>query len=158
VPQVRLILSNGENGGVMATHEALKLAQNEGLDLIEINPKATPPVCRVADFGKLLYDAKKQQQEEKKKQRQHEQELKELACRPNTDSHDFSRLIEQARQFLTDKNRVRFTIKFRGREISHQEIGRNKLEKLINDLSDIISANAPISLEGKNMIVILSPK
>jgi translation initiation factor IF-3 len=156
VPQVRVILSNGDNGGIMVTYEALKLARDEGLDLVEIDSKSNPIVVKIVDFGKMKYEEKKKQQISKKKQSI--QELKELTCRPNTDENDFQRLIERARQFLIDNNKVRFIIRFRGREITHQEIGREKLEKAVKDLSNVSSANGSIALEGKFMSLTLSPK
>lgn len=155
VPQVRVILADGTAGGIMDTKDALKLAQDQNLDLIEINPKSAPPVCRIAEYGKMLYEEKKKQAAAKKNQQA--QEIKELNCRPNTDESDFQRLIEKAKQFLIDGNRVRFTIKFRGREISHQEIGKEKIKKIINELNNIANITSPI-LEGKNMSIILMAK
>ena len=156
VPQVRVILEDGTSPGIMDTRDALKMAQDLGLDLIEINPKSIPPVCKIADHGKMLYEEKKKQQAAKKNQTT--QELKELNCKPNTDEADFQRLIDRAREFLLEKNKVRMAIKFRGREISHPEIGRLKLEKFVKDLDDVISMHTPISLENKNMSVVISPK
>lgn len=155
VPQVRVILSNGENGGIMATHEALKLARDENLDLIEINPKSQPPVCRIADHGKMKYEEKKQQQAAKKNQVV--QELKELTFRPNTDIHDMSHKIEQAKNFLSEGNKVKFTIRFRGREISHSDLGRQKLEWCLQQLQGLIVEKPQISLDGKFMSMVVNP-
>jgi translation initiation factor IF-3 len=155
VPQVRLILSDGENGGVMATKDALKLAQDEGLDLIEINPRAAPPVCKIGDLGKMLYEEKKKQQAAKKNQQI--QELKELTFRPNTDENDLNHKLEQAKGFLEDGNRVKFTVRFRGREITHSNIGREKLEWIVQQLQGLITDKSQISLEGKFMWLIVSP-
>lgn len=155
VPQIRVILSDGENGGVMNTRDALKLAQDQGLDLIEINPKAIPPVCKIADFGKMKYEEKKKQQAAKRNQVV--QELKELTFRPNTDSNDLNHKLDQAKEFLEEGNKVKFTIKFRGREITHSELGREKLEWLLQELQGLISDKPQISLEGKFMSMLVSP-
>jgi translation initiation factor IF-3 len=155
VPQVRVILSNGENGGIMPTYEALKLAREEGLDLIEINPKAVPPVTKIADFGKVKYQEKKQQQAAKKKQVV--QELKELTFKPNIAENDLNHKLEQAKGFLEDGNQVKFTVKFRGREIVHAELGKQKIEWLIQQLDNLIAPNPQINLEGKFMSVIVLP-
>lgn len=155
VPQVRLILSDGSNFGVVATSEALKKAQDEGLDLIEINPRAVPPVAKIADYGKMLYEEKKKQQAAKKNQTV--QELKELNFRSNTDDNDINRLIERAKSFLEEGNKVKFGIKFRGREIAHADLGREKLEFVLQQLQGFISDKPQISLEGKLMWLIVSP-
>jgi translation initiation factor IF-3 len=155
VPQVQVILSDGKNGGIMGTREALKLAQDEGLDLIEINPKAVPPVCRIADFGKMKYEEKKKQQAAKKNQTV--QELKELTFRPSTDENDLNHKLEQAKGFLEDGNRVKFTVRFRGREITHSNIGKEKLDFIVKELDGLIQPNPQISLEGKFMWLIVSP-
>lgn len=156
VPQVRVILSNGDNGGVMNTYEALKLAKEEGLDLIEINPKAAPPVCRIADHGKMKYEEKKKQNAAKKNQQI--QELKELTFRPNTDENDLAHKVDQAKGFLAEGDRVKFTIRFRGREITHQNIGKDKLTWILKELDGMIQPNPPMSLEGKFLSMIVSPK
>ena len=155
VPQVRVILSNGDNGGVMNTYEALKLAKEEGLDLIEINPKAAPPVCRIADHGKMKYEEKKKAQAAKKTQQI--QELKELTFRPNTDENDLGHKLVQAKEFLEEGDRVKFTVRFRGREIVHANIGKEKLEWILKELGPAIAPNPQINLEGKFMSMIVSP-
>ena len=155
VPQVRVILDDGSNGGVMATQDAIKLAQEQSLDLVEINPKGTPPVCKIVNYGKFKYDEKKKQQSAKKSQVL--QELKELTFRPNTDQNDLSHKTEQAKSFLFDGDKVKFTIRFRGREITHPQIGREKLEWIIQQLDGIIVPNPIISMEGKLMSMIVSP-
>jgi translation initiation factor IF-3 len=155
VPQVRVILSNGENGGIMATHEALKLARDEGLDLVEINPTSQPPVCKIVDHGKMKYEEKKKQQAAKKNQMV--QELKEITFRPNTDIGDLDHKLAQAKGFLEDGNKVKFTIRFRGREISHSNIGRDKLDFIVKELDGLIVPNPTISLEGKFMSMLVQP-
>lgn len=155
VPQIRVILSDGENGGLMNTRDALKLAQDQGLDLIEINPKGVPPVCKIADFGKMKYEEKKKQQAAKKNQVI--QELKELTFRPNTDENDLNHKLDQAKQFLADGNKVKFTVRFRGREISHADLGKAKIEWCVQQLQGLIADKPQISLEGKFMSAIVSP-
>lgn len=156
VPQVRLILSNGENAGIINTYEALKMAREEGLDLVEINPRAVPPVVRIADHGKMLYEEKKQQQAAKKNQKV--QELKELTLRPNIDTNDLNHKLEQARSFLENGDRCKITCRFRGREIVHTNIGQEKLNWILNQLEGLIAPNTQISLEGKMMSMLMSPK
>jgi translation initiation factor IF-3 len=155
VPQIRVILSDGSNGGIMNTPDALKLAQDQGLDLIEINPKAVPPVCRIADHGKLKYEEKKKAQAARKNQQV--QELKELTLRPNTDDNDLNHKLEQAKGFLSEGDRVKFTVRFRGREITHPQVGREKIEWFLKQLVGLIVANPQINLEGKFMSAVVSP-
>lgn len=155
VPQVRVVYDDGTNGGIMATRDALKAAQDLNLDLVEINPRATPPVCKIMDFGKYKYEEKKKAQADKKKQ--HNQELKELTFRPNTDENDLKHKIEQAKEFLADGNKVKFTVRFRGREITHAHLGKEKIEFCVKELSTLIQPNPQISLEGKFMWAIVSP-
>lgn len=155
VPQVRVILSNGDNGGIMSTRDALKLAQNENLDLVEINPRALPPVCKIVDYGKFKYDEKKKAAEAKRNQKV--QELKELTFRPNTDQNDLSHKLDQAKEFLADGHKVKFTIRFRGREVTHPEVGKTKLEWLFKELTGLIQTVPAISMEGKFMSAIVSP-
>lgn len=155
VPQIRVVLEDGSNAGVMNTYEALKMAQDQGLDLVEINPKAQPPVCKIMDYGKYKYEEKKKQQAAKKNQQV--QELKELTFRPNTDENDLSHKLTQAKGFLAEGDRVKFTVRFRGREIVHANIGKEKLEWILNELSGTIAPNPQINLEGKFMSMIVSP-
>ncbi len=155
VPEVRVILSDGSTAGVMQTRDALKMAKDQGLDLVEINPRAVPPVCKIIDYGKFKYDEKKKQQEAKKHQKI--QELKELTFRPNTDENDLNHKLNQAKQFLADGDKVKFTVRFRGREITHPEVAKDKINWIIGQLGNTIAANPQISLEGKFMWVIVSP-
>jgi translation initiation factor IF-3 len=155
VPQIRVVLADGSNGGIMATSDALKLAQDQNLDLVEINPKAVPPVCRIVDYGKMKYEDKKKAQAAKRNQQT--QELKELTFRPNTDTNDLNHKLQQAKEFLSEGNKVKFTVRFRGREIVHSDIGRDKIEWMVKELNDLIAPNPQISLEGKFMWAIVSP-
>lgn len=155
IPQIRVIGSDGANLGVMATRDALKMAQDQALDLVEINPRAIPPVCKIMDYGKYKYDQKKELQAAKKNQVV--QELKEITFRPNTDENDLKHKVEQAKQFVADGNKVKFTIRFRGREITHPDVGKSKLEWIIQELGSTIAANPQVNLEGKFMSMIISP-
>lgn len=155
VPQVRVILSDGSSPGIMATRDAIKLAQDQMLDLVEINPKAIPPVCKIMDYGKFKYEEKKKQAEAKKNQRG--QDLKELTFRPATDTNDLNHKVQQAKDFLADGDKVKFTIRFRGREITHPQVGRDKLEWILQQLAGLVTPSSPISLEGKFMTMIVFP-
>lgn len=155
IPQIRVVASNGDNLGVMATRDALKIAQDEALDLVEINPRAVPPVCKIMDFGKFKYEEKKKAQAAKRNQQI--QELKELTFRPNTDENDLAHKVEQAKEFLTEGNRVKFTIRFRGREITHPQIGKDKLDWILQQLAGLVAPAAPVSLEGKFMTMVVAP-
>lgn len=156
VPQVRVILEDGTSAGIISTREALQMAQSLGLDLVEINPKSQPPVCKILDFGKFKYDEKKKAAAAKKAQKHCE--LKEITFRPNTDDHDLQHKLELSKQFLQDGNKVKFSIRFRGREITHPEVGKQKLEWLIKELISVISNTPQILTEGKIMSIIVSPK
>jgi translation initiation factor IF-3 len=155
VPQVRVVMEDGSSPGIMNTYDALKLAKDQGLDLVEINPKSVPPVCKIIDYGKYKYDEKKKQAEARKNQKT--QELKELTFRPNTDENDLNHKLSQAKEFVAEGHKVKFTVRFRGREITHSNIGREKLMWIIEQLGDQIANNPQISLEGKFMSVIVSP-
>lgn len=155
VPQVRVIADDDTNKGIMATRDALKMAQDLSLDLVEINPRAIPPVCKIMDYGKYKYEEKKKAQAAKKNQRN--QELKELTFRPNTDENDLKHKLEQAKGFLADGDKVKFTIRFRGREISHADIGKDKLTWILEQLQGLITDKPQINLEGKFMHMTVSP-
>jgi translation initiation factor IF-3 len=156
VPQVRVILEDGTSPGILNTREALQMAQTAGLDLVEINPKAIPPVCKILDYGKYKYDEKKKAAAARKSQKQ--SELKELTFRPNTDEHDLAHKLQLAKEFLGEGNKVKFAIRFRGREITHPQVGKDKLQWLLQQLADLISGTPQVSTEGKIMSMIVSPK
>jgi translation initiation factor IF-3 len=155
IPQIRVVGADGANLGVMATRDAIKMAQDQSLDLVEINPRAVPPVCKIMDFGKFKYDEKKKAQAAKKNQVV--QELKELTFRPNTDDNDLAHKVEQAKEFLGEGNKVKFTIRFRGREITHPDIGKAKLEWIQQQLAGLIQASPQVNLEGKFMSMVVTP-
>lgn len=155
VPQIRVILEDGSSPGIINTRDALKMAQDLNLDLVEINPKAVPPVCKIMDYGKFKYEEKKKQAESKKAQKN--QDLKELSFRPNTDINDLTHKVEQAKEFLADGNKVKFVIRFRGREVTHPQVGRDKMEWIFEQLTGLIQAIPPVSMEGKFMSVVVAP-
>lgn len=155
IPQIRVINSDGNNLGIMQTYEALKMARDQGLDLVEISPTAKPPVCKIMDYGKYKYEQKKKAQADKKNQVI--QELKELTFRPNTDENDLKHKLEQAKGFLAEGDRVKFTVRFRGREIVHADIGKDKLNWILQELTGLVAPNPQINLEGKFMSMVVSP-
>ena len=150
-----MIDKDGEPAGVVATRDALQMAQAAGLDLVEVAPNAEPPVCRIMDYGKFKYEKSKKAKEAKKKQ--HVVHLKEIKMHPKTEAHDYNFKKEHAREFLIEGDRVKATIVFRGREIAHLEFGRRILEKLTLDLADLASVETDARMEGRNMISIFLP-
>lgn len=156
VPQVRVIGNDGAQIGVMATADALKLAQEQSLDLVEINPKTTPPVCKIIDFGKWKYEEKKKQSEARKNQKS--SELKEITLRPKTEENDLSHKLASARTFLEEGNNVKLTVRFRGREVTHPQYGEERLKWLIERLKDISTSQSQITMEGKIMSVTVLAK
>lgn len=150
-----MILSNGDQLGVVETEQAIRRAKDEGLDLIEIAPNASPPVCKIMDFGKYKYEKAKKEKLAKKKQ--HVIKLKEIKLRPKTEAHDYDFKLKHAREFLDKGDRVKITIVFRGREMAHTEFGHELKQRIINDLADISTVETNGKMEGKRMITILIP-
>lgn len=148
--------ATGEQLGIMATRDALLLAEEQHLDLVEVAPKAKPPVCRIMDFGKYRYEQQKRDKEAKKKQKIIT--LKEVKLRPHIEQHDFDVKLKNALRFLEEGNKVKVTIMFRGREMSHQELGRDVLHRVAERLKELVIIERDPKLEGKNMIMILAPK
>ena len=140
----------------MPTREALRMAEEQHLDLVEVAPKAKPPVCRIMDFGKYRYEQQKREKEAKKKQKVIS--IKEVKLRPNIEQHDFDVKLKNALRFVQEGNKVKVTIMFRGRELSHPELGREVLQRVAAELKDTVSIERDAKLEGKNMIMILAPK
>lgn len=140
----------------MDTRDAIQKAREMGLDLVEIAPLAQPPVCRIIDYGKFLYEQKKKQHEQKKKQVT--VQVKEIKFRPGTDDHDYNYRVKHAREFLADGDKVRASIQFRGREMSHRELGSRLLERMKNDLADVADVEVAPKMEGYQMFSIFSPK
>lgn len=156
VPEVRVVLDDGSQLGVMPTSEALKAAEGRGLDLVEVNPKSVPPVCKILDFGRYKYEEKKRQSEAKRKQTV--VELKEVKLRPKTDDHDLQVKVRAARRFLESGNKVKFTVRFRGREITHPQRAQMQLDWLIEQLIDLANVEQRPQMEGRTMSAIVGPK
>lgn len=146
----------GKQLGIVSTSEALKKAEEFGLDLVEVAPNANPPVCRIMDFGKYKYEKSKKEKEGRK--RQHVITVKEIRMRPKTEDHDLETKLRQARKFLEQKNKVKFTVIFRGRELIYQDMGRQILEKVVAHLSDIAQPEGHIKMEGRRMILVMGSK
>lgn len=142
--------------GVKPIREANFLAEEQELDLVEIAPKAKPPVCKIIDYGKFAYEIQKKEKLQKKNQQQ--QQMKEIRFKWRTDTHDFNFKTRHARDFIESGNKVKATVMFRGREITHQDIGRELLERFIEELSDIAKVDSKLKLEGKNLSVIMAPE
>jgi len=156
VPRVRVIGSDGEMVGLLSRDEALALAQDDGMDLVEIQPNADPPVCRVMDFGKFKFEAQKKANAAKKKQKQ--VEIKELKFRPVTDEGDYQIKLRNMRRFLEEGDKVKVNIRFRGREMSHQELGREMAHRIETDLGEDIVVESRPRLEGRQMVMMIAPK
>ncbi|OGU60693.1 MAG: translation initiation factor IF-3 [Ignavibacteria bacterium GWF2_33_9] len=155
VPEIRLIDQDGKMVGVVTVKDALRMAEVRELDLVEISPNAKPPVCKILDYSKFLYD--QQKREKAQKRQQQAQQMKELRFTWRTAQHDFNFKAKHAREFLEEGNKVKATVMFRGREITHQEVGEELLKRFIEELEDISKVDSPIKLEGRKLNVILSP-
>ena len=154
-PQVQVISSDGKNLGTLATREAINIAKQEGLDLIEISPNANPPVCKIIDIGKYKYDLQKKANKAKKKQKI--VNLKEIKLRPVTEIHDYNFKIKNAQKFLEKGDKVKFTIKFRGREMQHTHLGNELMDRIINDTAKLGKIEVSPKLEGRQIIMIVQP-
>lgn len=154
--EVRVVSANGDQLGIMTSRDALRLAGEQQLDLVEVAPMAKPPVCRIMDFGKFKYEQQKRDKEAKKKQKV--VTVKEVKLRPNIEDHDFNVKMKNAQRFLEDGDKVKVTIMFRGRELSHPELGKEVLTKMAAALKDMANVERDPKLEGKNMIMILASK
>lgn len=154
-PEVRVIDPEGNQLGVITIEDALERAEEAGLDLVEVAPNARPPVCKIMDFGKYKYQQKKRSAEAKKKSSR--VELKEVKLRPKTDSHDVETKLRHARKFLEERNRVKFTVMFRGREMAHPEIPEGMLLECAAALADVADMEQRPRMEGRNMTMLLTP-
>ena len=152
---VQVIGSEGNNLGVMQLKQAIQLAKDEGLDLIEISPKANPPVCKIMDMGKYKYDLQKKANQAKKKQKI--VSLKEIKLRPGTEIHDYNFKIKNAKKFIAKGDKAKFTVKFKGREMQHVELGKNLMNRIIDDTKDIGKVETHPKFEGRQMIMIIQP-
>ncbi|MDC0343930.1 translation initiation factor IF-3 [Pelagibacteraceae bacterium] len=152
---VQVIGSDGNNLGTFPLNKAIELAKEEGLDLIEISPNANPPVCKIMDMGKYKYDLQKKANIAKKKQKT--VSLKEIKLRPGTDVHDYNFKIKNAKKFLTKKDKVKFTVKFKGREMQHVQLGRDLMKRIIEDTKEVGKIETHPKFEGRQMIMIVQP-
>ena len=155
-PQIRVIDEDGQQVGVISSREALALAREKGLDLVEISPSARPPVCKIMDYGKYLYELNKKMHEQRKHQKG--TRLKEVKMRPRTDAHDYEFKKNHLLRFLEQGDKVRLVMMFRGREIEHANLARKKIERLIQEVSHVGVPESRPSLEGRFMVTILAPK
>lgn len=153
---MRVVDADGEMAGVLPLDKALELAAQAGLDLVEVSPNAEPPVCKVLDYGKYKYEQQKRAQEAKKKQKT--VELKELKLRPNIEEHDYNTKLNHAKKFLEAGNKVKFTLRFRGREMSHMQLGMDVLKRYEEDLQDIAKVDVPAKNEGRQVMMVLGPQ
>ena len=154
-PEVQVINNDGENLGVLNTNEAISMAKNYGLDLIEIAPNAKPPVCKIMDIGKYKYDLQKKANLAKKKQKT--VSLKEIKLRPGTEAHDYNFKIKNAKKFINKGDKVKFTVKFKGREMQHTELGKELMNRIIEEIKDIAKVESQPKFEGKQMVMIIQP-
>ena len=154
-PEVQVIASNGENLGILNTNQAIAMAKEEGLDLIEIAPKANPPVCKIIDMGKFKYDAQKKANKAKKKQKI--VLLKEIKLRPVTETHDYEFKVKNAKKFILKGDKVKFTIRFKGRELQHSHLGNELMNKIKEDMKDIGKVELHPKFDGKQMIMVIQP-
>ncbi|UTR11341.1 MULTISPECIES: translation initiation factor IF-3 [Evansella] len=154
--EVRLVGANGDQIGVKSKQEALEMAQNANLDLVMVAPNAKPPVCRIMDYGKFRYEQQKKDKEARKKQKVIN--VKEVRLSPNIEEHDFNTKLRNARKFLTKGDKVKAAIRFRGRAITHSQIGKDVLERLAKECEDIATVEQKPKMEGRSMFLVLAPQ
>ena len=155
-PEVRLIGADGNQVGIVVIAEALQAAQTAGLDLVEISPDAEPPVCKVEDYGKKLFEAKKQQAAQRKKQKQ--TQVKEMKFRPGTDVGDYAIKLRNLKRFLENGDKAKVTLRFRGREMAHQELGMEMLKRIEDDLSELGAVEQFPKMEGRQLTMVIAPR
>jgi translation initiation factor IF-3 len=153
---VRVVTGEGEQLGILPISEALRIAQERELDLVEVAPEAAPPVCRIMDFGKFKYQQSRRAKDARKKQTIIQ--VKEVKMGPKTDEHDFQFKARHVRRFLEDGNKAKVTIRFRGREMAHTELGRKLLDRMSQDMTDLATIESFPKLEGRNLVMVLTPK
>ena len=156
MPEVRVIGDDGEMLGVLETREALRMAREKELDLVEVNPKAFPPVCKIMDFGKFKYEEAKKTREAKKKQTV--VKLKEIKLRPKTDDHDIDFKVRHIRDFIAEGDKVKITVRFRGREITHPEMAQKQIDRMLEQVKDVAIIESSSRMEGRAMTVLLAPR
>ena len=156
IPRVRLVGADGEMVGVVAIRDAIRAADEVGLDLVEVSPNADPPVCKILDYGKYKYEAQKKANEARKKQKIIE--VKEIKLRPNIDDNDYHVKMRNARRFLEAGDKVKVTLRFRGREMAHQELGMNVLTRVRDELEELTKVELFPKLEGRQMVMVIAPR
>ena len=156
VPQVRLVREDGSMVGVVTTREAISMAADAGLDLVEVSPNAEPPVCKILDLGKFKYEEQKRKNEARKKQKVIE--VKEIKLRPGIDTHDYDVKMRSMRRFFEEGDKVKVTLRFRGREMAHQDLGYKLLDRVKEDTATIAKVESQPKMEGRQMIMVISPK
>ncbi len=156
VPKVQLIDDDGNNRGVVSIEDALAAAEEAGLDLIEIAPNSEPPVCKISDLGKMKYQSQKKAAEARKKQKTIE--IKEIKMRPNIDTHDYEVKMKAVRRFFEEGDKVKLTLRFRGREMAHMELGMQLLKRVREEVEEIAKVEAEPKLEGRQMMMVLAPR
>ncbi|MBR5562386.1 MAG: translation initiation factor IF-3 [Clostridia bacterium] len=154
--EIRVISNDGEQLGIMSASEALKLAESKNLDLVKIAPAAKPPVCKIMDYGKFRFEKAKKEKEAKKNQKIIE--IKEIRLSLNIDTHDFETKINHARKFISQGNKVKVSIRFRGREMAHSDLGISTMQRCAEAMADCASVEKPAKLEGRQMLMFLAPK
>ena len=154
-PEVQVIGSDGKNLGILSTNEAISKAKNQGLDLIEIAPNANPPACKIMDMGKFKYDAQKKANLAKKKQKI--VSLKEIKMRPVTETHDYEFKVKNAKKFISKGDKVKFTIRFKGRELQHSHLGNELMTKIKEDMKEVGKVELQPKFDGKQMIMVIQP-
>jgi len=153
---IRLVGADGEMIGVVSLREGLTMAEESGLDLVEVSPNADPPVCKILDFGKFKYESQKKKAEARKKQKVIE--VKEVKLRPNIDDNDYNVKMRSMRKFLEEGDKVKVTLRFRGRELAHQDIGVRVLERVRNELEDMGKVEQLPRMEGRQMVMVIAPR
>ena len=156
VSQVRLVAEDAEQLGIVSLEAALQRAADAGMDLVEVSPNASPPVCKIIDYGKLKYQEQKKKNEARKKQKTIE--VKEIKLRPNIDTHDYDVKMRSARRFIDDGDKVKVTLRFRGREMAHQDLGAQVLERVRGELDEIAKVEQMPKMEGRQMVMVMSPR
>ncbi len=154
-PKIRVIDGDGEMRGVMSPKEALEIAEEYGLDLVEVSPNADPPVCKIIDYGKYKYEQQKKANEARKKQKT--VDVKEVKIRPGIEEHDYQVKLRNARRFLEEENKVKVTLRFRGREMAHQDLALQVMHRFRDDLSDLSKVDQEAKMEGRQAVMMLSP-
>lgn len=156
VPEVRLIDESGDNVGVVSVREAMQMAEEAGLDLVEISPHASPPVAKILDYGKYKYEAQKKANEARKKQKTID--VKEIKMRPNIDDHDYQVKMRSIQRFIDEGDKVKVTMRFRGREMVHQDLGLKVLHRVRDELEEVAKVEAHPKVEGRQMIMVIAPR